>query len=421
MDYPDTYYIADIGDIPERPALTAQVSVDVCVIGAGLAGLTTALELLRKGKSVVLLEAHRVGFGASGRNGGSVLEGFAESAENIARKLGPANAALLHQLSRDGTDYVRSQIEILQIEAAIEGSGRYSAVRHHDKKYAQKMVRDGANAGVVFNDHAATRKVLDTDKYDHTVFIPDGFHIQPMRYVLGLAAEIERLGGSIFEHSKALKLARNDNHWRVDSAGGAVDANQVVLCTSAYDFDLCPKVSRAMLPIATYVMATEPMANALDNAVKTNCAISDTRRSGDYYRRLKNGRLLWGGRITTRKSKPSKLATMLKADVQAVYPHLKTLKLTHAWEGLMGYTTHKMPLIGEVEKDLWMATAFGGHGLNTTAMAGCLIASAIADGDQQYKLFAPYKPVWAGGVFGRIFVQLTYWIMRWQDRRDERG
>lgn len=419
LNYPDTYYVQDIGDIPQRALLDGDVTVDVCVVGAGLAGLTTALELSRRGKTVAVLESHRVGWGASGRNGGSVLEGFAESYANIEKKLGPAQAKQLHQLSRDGAKYVRTQIETLNIEGALEGVGRYSAVRHDNTVAAVEQASAARDRGVEFKDRAETRKILDTAKYHHTLFIPDGFHIQPLRYVLGLVTEIERLGGKIFEASKAINLEKKDMDWRVQTAGGFVTANHVVLCTSGYDFDLYPKVSRAMLPIATYVMATEPMAALLDSAIKTTSAISDTRRSGDYYRRLKNGRLLWGGRITTRRSKPAKLAGMLRADVLSVYPQLDALKLSHSWEGLMGYAIHKMPLIGEVDEGLWTATAFGGHGLNTTAMAGCLVAQAIAEGSRQYQLFEPYKPIWAGGTFGRIGVQLTYWFMRWRDRRGE--
>ncbi len=423
MNYPDTYYAAEIGDIPQKPKLERDLTVDVCVVGAGLAGLTTALELLRKGLSVVVLEAHRVGWGASGRNGGSVLVGFAESGENIIKKIGPEKAAKLHDLSRQGADYIRRQITDLNIEGALEGVGRYSAVRHGNAAAAKAQV-SAANSpedtGVVFHNHAETRKVLDTEKYHHTVFTPDGFHIQPLRYVLGLAKEIDRLGGQIFEDTKAVSLTKQAGLWQVKCALGQISAKDVVLCTSAYDFDLCPKLSRAMLPIATYVMATKPMPAQLDTAIKTNSAISDTRRSGDYYRRLKNDRLIWGGRITTRTSKPLKLAKMLQGDVLSVFPQLGKIDLTHQWAGLMGNTRHKMPLIGQVEKNLWMATAFGGHGLNTTAMAGCLIAAAIAEQDQAYRKFAAYKPVWAGGVFGRIAVQLTYWAMRFRDRMDER-
>lgn len=419
MDYPDTYYAAEIGNIPQKPSLSQKITCDVCVVGAGLAGLTTALELLRKGKTVVVLESHRVGWGASGRNGGAVVEGFAEGSENIAKKVGQKNADVLHQLSRDGLNYVRDQIEILKIKDTLEGFGIYSAVRHDNTEEAQSYADSAKDEGVIFHDHAATQKIMASAKYNHSVYIPDSFHIQPLRYVLGLATEIDRLGGQIFEVSKTVSLTKTGNQWCVETKNGEVHADNIVLCTSAYDFDLLPKISRAMLPIATYAMTTEPMNDALDGAIKTTSFIGDTRRAGDYYRRLPNGRLLWGGRITTRKSKPAKLAEMMTKDVTSVFPQLKNLKLTHSWEGLMGYATHKMPLIRRVEDGLWVATAFGGQGLNTTAMAGCLIAAAIADEDETYKVFEAFTPRWAGGIFGRIGVQLTYWYMLYRDHRDE--
>ena len=424
IPYPDTYYVFDIGHIEQRAQLQTAIEADVCVIGAGLAGLTTALELLRRGKTVVLLDANRVSWGASGRNAGSVLAGFAERADKITKRVGVETADKLHNLSLEGVAYIRQQIKDLNLTDVIEGNGRYSAYRHRDTAAALRFQKNGVqkfNQDITFCDTAKTREILDSPKYHHTLFLTDGLHIQPLKYALGLAKEIERLGGQIFENSRAINLLANNPGWSVFTKDGSVNAGQVVLCTSAYDFKLYPKVSRAIIPISTYAMATEPMAAQLDTAIKTNAVISDTRRSGDYYRRLKNGRLLWGGRITTRTGQPARLAKMLKSDVKSVYPQLKSVKLSHAWSGLMGYTTHKMPLIGDFEKDFWVATGFGGHGLNTTAMAGCLIASAIAEGDQQYKIFAPYKPVWAGGIFGRIGVQLTYWYMRWRDKMDERS
>ncbi len=423
VPYPDTYYAYEIGEIKQRAMLQSALVADVCVIGAGLAGLTTALELLRKGKKVVVLDAYRVAWGASGRNAGSVLAGFAEHADKIAARVGVEVADKLHQLSLDGVAYVNRQIADLNMPDVIEGKGRFSIYRHGNTDAALRFQKNGVekfSQDITFYDTAKTREVLDSPKYRHALFLTDGLHIQPLRYALGLAQEIERLGGMIYENSAALNLTANAPGWTVGTKNGSVSANQVVLCTSAYDVKLYPKMSRAILRVATYVMATEPMAAQLDTAIRTDAVVSDTRRSGDYYRRLKNGRLLWGGRITTRKSQPAKLSKMLQNDVKSAFPQLNSLAISHVWSGLMGYTIHKMPLIGEYEKDLWVATAFGGHGLNTTAMAGDLIASALVEGDQRYKLFASFKPVWAGGLFGRVGVQLAYWLMRWRDQNDER-
>jgi gamma-glutamylputrescine oxidase len=171
-----------------------------------------------------------------------------------------------------------------------------------------------------------------------------------------------------------------------------------------------------VLPIATYIAVTEPLAQL---SIKTSAAISDTRRAGDYYRLIDEGRILWGGKITTRISEPAHLADQMKADMVATYPELKNPRIDYAWAGLMGYAIHKMPLIGRDSEGQWFATAFGGHGLNTTAMAGLLLAGAIANGDDAYRRFSPFAPKWAFGQLGRLGVQSSYWWMKWRDKRDE--
>lgn len=422
-DYPNSYYAETLGETPMRPALMHPLDVDVCVIGAGLAGLTTALELLRNGKSVCVLEAKRVAWGASGRNGGFVNVGFAGSTADMMKRLGRKDAVEAFQLSVDGVDYVRRQIKGLQMSGVLEGEGEFRMYRTDD---AQAALRDCADAKDIFGhdltyyNTGQTRAIMNSKRYHHALYEPRGFHMHPLKYCHGLANEIERLGGQIFEDTMARNLTKSGTGWEITVDAGAVTAQHAVLCTSAYDFKLYPRVSRAMQPVATYVMVTDPMQDLLDQVITTHACIADTRRAGNYYRRLPDGRLLWGGRITTRQSEPFQLAAIMHRDMLSAYPQLSAAETNHAWAGLMGYALHSMPLIGEVEEGLWMATAFGGHGLNTTAMAGCLIAGAISKGDDRYKLFEAYKRNWAGGLVGRAGVQMKYWGMQLQDWLDER-
>jgi glycine/D-amino acid oxidase-like deaminating enzyme len=173
---------------------------------------------------------------------------------------------------------------------------------------------------------------------------------------------------------------------------------------------------RAVLPVATYIAVTKPL---VQNAIVTRAAIADTRRAGDYYRVVDEGRILWGGRITTQVSPPTRLAERMKGDMIATYPALGNPRIDYAWSGVMGYALHKMPLIGRDQEGQWFATAFGGHGLNTTAMAGLILASAIADGDDSYRRFISFAPKWAYGQLGRLGVQGSYWLMQLRDKRDE--
>ena len=185
--------------------------------------------------------------------------------------------------------------------------------------------------------------------------------------------------------------------------------------------DLYPRLERAVLPVATYVVTSESMPDRLAEAIRYPGCIGDTRRAGDYYRLVDGGtRLLWGGRITTRRSEPSQLANMLKRDILAIYPQLGDFEIERAWSGLMGYCVHKMPILAQMEEGLWAATATGGHGLNSTATIGLLAAEAMAGSSDRYKLFAPFKAQWGGGPLGRVGTQLAYWWLQGLDWLEEK-
>ena len=277
-------------------------------------------------------------------------------------------------------------------------------------------------------DTATVRESLRTTSYHDGLYDPESFDIHPLAYANALAAAAARAGASIFEASPAAAVSREPGIWRIATPGGSVRADHVVLAGSAYGAlsGLHRPLDRAVLPVATYVVTSEPMRARLDEAIGFPGAIGDTRRAGDYYRKLgdpKHGetRLMWGGRITTRRSQPHKLAAILKRDILRIYPSLGDFRITHAWSGLMGYAVHKMPIVGEIAPGLWSCTAFGGHGINTSASGGLLIAGAIAEGDERWRLFAPFGARWAGGPLGRLATQLEYWRMQALDRWQERG
>lgn len=422
-DHPASFYVENASQsAAPRPALARQIDAQTCVVGAGFAGLTTALGLARAGGSVVVLEADCVGWGASGRNGGFVSPGFALSLSALEARLGLDHARQLFTLSRQGVDFVRATCERPDCAAAITGEGWLSVVRFEAGAALRKR-RDHA-ARVYGMDYAywETERVrghLKTDRYFQGLFDGTAFHINPLDYARSLAGLAEQAGAAIFEATPALKLERNASGWRVTTAKGAVRAAHVVLAGSAYMRGLWPRLERAVLPVATYVVTTGKLGPRLADAVNFGGCITDNRRAGDYYRVVDGDRLLWGGRITTRRDQPGDLANKLKSDIASVYPQLGAIEIESAWSGLMGYAVHKMPLIGLLEPGLWAATAFGGHGLNTAAMAGNLIAEAIAGGDDRWRLFEPFKARWGGGAIGRAGTQAAYWAMQARDWIDE--
>jgi gamma-glutamylputrescine oxidase len=371
-----------------------------------------------QGMSVVLLEASQVACGASGRNGGFVSNGFALGIGDVARHVGVESAQHLYTLSCSGTEFVRKTIA-LHDTSIFGGKGLRLCTRYNDKGglhgYADDL-RQTYGEQVIDSDVAETRSKLNTTRYFDSIAFPKAFHIHPLRYALLLKALAEKIGVKIFEESAALAIEKSGQIFTVSSNGRNVTARHVVHCVSSLDRKLHEPTGRAVLPVATYVAVTEAQTK---DAIRTSEAIADTRRAGDYYRIVDGQRILWGGRITTQVQAPHALAESMRGVMVATYPQLATVRISHAWVGLMGYALHKMPLIGRDQDGQWFATAFGGHGLNTTAMAGQLIANAIATGEDSYRRFAPFAPRWAFGQLGRLGVQGSYWWMQAKDRFNE--
>ncbi|HSE74380.1 MAG TPA: FAD-dependent oxidoreductase [Dongiaceae bacterium] len=422
-DYIDCHYTRGRVDKGLRPYLAGTIAVGTAIVGGGLAGLTIALELARRGRSVALIEGKRIGWGASGRNGGFCAPGYAVGYETIVQQAGAETARELLGLSREGVEYVARNLAAFgtPVDPARRGhiSARRVPARADLERHRDRMAALGF--ALRLQGVGETRALLKSPLYFESVVEPSCFAIQPLDYALAMTREIERLGGKVFENTPALSIGRFGAAHLLATPRGRVSARNLVLCTGGYTGRLVPALRRAMLPIATYAMASESNAPLLDRAIATPTCISDDRRAGDYYRRTVDGRLIWGGRITARTRDPNDLAALLRRDMVEVYPQLSGLGIESAWSGLMAYARHHMPQVGKLDERLWYCTAFGGHGLNTTAAAGCLVAAAIAEGDDRYKLFAPFGLAWNGGPLGPVVAQLTYWKLQLQDWWAERA
>lgn len=420
--YGPTWYAATVVAAPERPALTRDIDVDVCVIGAGLAGLTVAREVARRGWSVAVLDRHCVAASASGRNAGFVSPGFAERIGAIVDRVGLPRARELWALSDAGAEYIRATIGQTEMPGVAARDGRLSVRRTDD---AEAVIEHAAMLKVDFGADVEAwpadqvREVLRSRKYFQAVHFPKAFHIHPLNYALGLAADAEKHGARFFENTSALSLDPAGVRKRVQTPHGMVRARHVVLAGSTGVGAVDAPIAATVLPISTYVAVTAPLGERLFDAVRYTGAVADTRRAGDYYRIVADDRLLWGGRISARLSRPWLLKSAMRHDMLKVYPQLGDVEIEYAWSGVMAYAVHKMPQIGELAPGYWLASAFGGHGLNTTAMAGEMIARAILDGDDRWRLFSPYELVWAGGRWGRAAAQTTFWSMHARDAVQE--
>jgi len=419
LSYGSTWYAGTMVPAPERGRLTFDLDVDVCVVGGGLAGLTTARELARRGFSVALLEAHRLAWNASGRNSGFVLPGFAESMERIVSRVGLAHAKELWTLSQMGVRYVRNAISEDRIPGVAPVSGwlKVSKVDNGDDVLADvQLYGQDFGAEVEGWPTERVREVLKTSHYFHAMHVPGAFHIHPLNYALGLADAAQAAGVRIFEETQALAIDPAGVRKRVTAPSGRVRAHQVVLACNAHLGGLLPRITGTLIPIWTYVVTTRPLRERLAQAVTYRGAVSDTDLADSHYRIVDGDRLLWSGRSTTWEADPQRFVKGLQAEIAEIYPQLKEVEVEHAWSGMLGMPLHRMPQIGELSPGLWLASGFGGHGLNTTAMAGNMIAGAIAEGDDSWRLFLPFELVWAGGTLGRAAMQVYYWFFRARER-----
>ncbi len=399
---------------PSRPRLNLDLDVDVCVIGAGLAGLTVAREIAQRGWSVAVLEAGHVAWAASGRNMGFVLPGFSEDIDDIVERIGLDHAKQLWALSEQGLEYVRRTILDTQMPGVdlINGWLHVSKTDNTGELHAEVERMRWIGADVEFWPASRVREQLRSPDYFDAVHYRQAFHIDPYNYALGLAALAEKAGARIYEETPAISLDPAGVRKRIVTPAGRVRAAQVVLAGNVHLGALMPQLAATLLPVTTFVMVTQPIGELLHEVVRYRGAVSDTNRADNHYRIVGGDRLQWSGRMRAWEADPRFVGRGLINDVRRTFPDLRTVEIAHLWRGTLGRTVHRMPQIGEIERGVWLASGFGGHGLNTSAMGGELVARGIVDGDQSWRLFAPYELVWAGGVVGRMLAQGIYWGRR---------
>jgi glycine/D-amino acid oxidase-like deaminating enzyme len=420
--YVDTYYKRTLSSDAAYPGLVGKHDTEICIVGGGLVGLTAGLELARRGRKVTVLEARRVAWGASGRNGGFVSPGWAARAGQVLKRVGADHARALFRLSMEGVAMVEDAIRDLDISDASVTPGILRVSRFENTKALEEQ-RDEQEAE--FGRHLRllsreeVQSLLLSKKYHQALFDEASFHFHPLNYARALAREIVKLGGSIHEDSPVIQAGLDGAEKTLRTPYGEVKAATVVLAGGGYTDSLVPALRRSFLPIATYVVLSELAPELIAGAIRTKAGVSDGRRAGDYYR-VVDGRLLWGGRITTRTTDPRDIAAVIRREIVTTYPQLEGLKIETAWSGLMAYARHLMPLIGPLMPNVWSCTGFGGHGLNTTAVGARVVAEAIAGESDRYRLFAPFGFVWNGGPFGTAAAQLTYWAYQGMDFLRER-
>lgn len=417
--YPKTYYAETRRERSDQSALKAASSAQVVIVGGGYAGLATALGLAERGvHDVLLLDAHEIGFGASGRNGGFVFAGYSLGEQALIERMGADTARWMYGLTVAAMKLIRARIDTYEIDCQPIDSGVLWANWFNDPQVLQsrqKLLCDHFGVDWPLLPEAALREMLLTDRYHGALREPDAFHVHPLDLALGLARAANSLGVRVHSSTPVLKIERNGARWRIGTLGHQIEAAQVVLAGGGYLNRIQPLLYGSQLPIATYVAVTEPLGERLQSAIRTNAAIYDSRFAFDYYRPLSDSRLLWGGRISILERSPAAVARVLKRDIARVYPQLADVKIDYAWNGLMSYARHEMPQVGRLDDGLWYAQGFGGHGVATTTAIGELLAKAIAEDDPSWRRFEPFGLQPTFRPFGLLGAEALYWLLQRKD------
>ncbi|HEX4649641.1 MAG TPA: FAD-binding oxidoreductase [Steroidobacteraceae bacterium] len=389
-----SYYAASAHPAPERPALEGSVECDVCVIGAGIAGCSTALHLAEKGLSVVLLEEHRVGWGASGRSGAQAIYGVAAGQRKLERLIGPGDARAVWNVSVEGLALIRELIRRFSIECDFASGHLAAAVKkRHVRELERELheLRDHYGyPSVRYVPREELRSMLATPRYLGALYDTNSGHLHPLNYTLGLAAAAEGLGVRIFEWTRATAFTgANASQLRVQTASGEIRARHLALCGNVYLGAIAPPLAHKIMAVATYIVATEPLgAERAARLITNNTAVSDLNWVLDYFRRSADHRLLFGGRVNYSGLASFDAPSATRARMLRVFPQLADVRIEYSWGGDVDITLNRAPHFGRLAPNVYFLQGFSGHGIALTGVAGKLLAEAIAGTAGRFDVFA---------------------------------
>ena len=388
-----SYYAVSAHAAPSRPALEASVECDVCVVGAGIAGCSTALHLARSGMSVVLLEQHRVSWGASGRSGGQALFGIAAGQAKLERLIGAADARAVWEVSVEALALMRDLIARYSIDCDWTEGFLYTAVKERQVRELQAELSelreqlDYPSARYVAR--AELRELLATDRYLGALYDSNSAHLHPLNYTLGLARAAEQHGARIFESTRAISFSPASAQVRVQTPKGEVRARFLVLCGNVYLGDAAPALAAKIMAVATYIVATEPLGEErARQLIANNAAVSDMNWVLDYFRRSADHRLLFGGRVNYSGLKSFDAPGATRVRMLRVFPQLADVRMDYAWGGHVDITLNRAPHFGRLAPNVYFLQGFSGHGIALTGIAGKLVAEAIRGTAARFDVFA---------------------------------
>src|SRR6266481_3752085 len=392
----------DAAAMPDRSRLSFDLDVDIAVVGAGVAGLSVALEAARLGASVAVLEGRHIGWNASGHQLGTVMPGYALPIGELIARVGFEDTRELWSLSKHGAELVRANASEDPGIAISEGALEVSNVDVGDQLISRlQMLGEDFETDVEGWQVDRVRAELKTDRYFHGVYYPNAFQIDGRRYIHGLAALARRAGARIFEDTPVVSVDPSGIRKRIVTPSARLRASHIVLAGNIHLGATLRRLSETLLPVWRYAAVTAPLGARLAGVIAFKGSVADTDGI-DHFRIVDGDRLMWAGPETTWAARPERFGPAIARRIHTIFPQLGRPEIAEVWGGAAGHTVHGMPQIGQLRRGLWVTSGFGRQGLDTSAMAGQLIARSILWGDERWRLFSPFELVWAGGPTGRV-------------------
>jgi len=424
VNYVDSYYAATINRHQPWPQLEGPVQCDVCIIGAGFTGLSSALFLTEAGYDVVVLEAARVGFGASGRNGGQVVNSYSRDIDVIEQRYGADAARMLGSMMFEGADIIRDRIDRYAIACDYRPGGIFAALNARQMQHLraqQRLWERYGNDRLELLDERGIRRAIATERYVGGLLDRRGGHLHPLNLALGEAEAIRRHGGRIYEQSAVEKVIYGTPNL-VKTARGDVSAKFVIFAGNAYLApELEPRLSRKSMPCGSQIITTEPLsADQALALLPDNYCVEDCNYLLDYFRLTADNRLLYGGGVIYGAREPQDIAALIRPKLLKTFPQLQNVKLSYGWSGNFLLTLSRMPQLGRLDKQVYYIQGDSGHGVTFTHLAGKLVAETLRGDAERFDAFArlPHLPFPGGR---RFKVPLTAVGAAWYALRDRLG
>ncbi|MCS5592144.1 MAG: FAD-binding oxidoreductase [Gammaproteobacteria bacterium] len=397
-EHTGSYYVASANNKSLRGQLDGDHEVDVCVVGGGYSGLSTTLHLTERGYKVSLLEGARIGWGASGRNGGQIVNGLNASLGVIEKRYGNEFALFVGKLVQEGGQIIRGNIAKYNIECNLKEGNLFAA-------YTQKHLRELETKQKLWRRHGMDdheilskedmRQFVGSDVYSGGMIDKTGGHIHPLNLALGEADAIERNGGKIFEMTRMQSMEKRGQDIIVTTDNGTVRCKKLVICGNAYLGKVIPKLTSRVMPVSTQIITTKPLGESLAREIlPTDICVEDVRYILDYFRLTADKRLLFGGGTVYGGSDPKDVIAKLRPNMEKVFPQLKGIEVDYAWSGNFALSFSRVPQMGRLDDDVYFAHGYSGHGVTGSHLFGRILSEAIDGNTKRFDEFAkvPWIP-----------------------------